>query len=497
MGSAARWSFLLALGGALLAATARADGVDVHAVPRAGVFVLGDQPLTPMGANDKLKYYGGSVISNVEVVAVFWTGNVKAQTQQQIGGFYTAITKSAYVDWLTEFDTLGLAGFVDGLPGSNQHIGRGTFAGTKTITPANTKTALTDAEVAAELVAQIQANNLPQPKLDAQGHVDTLYMIDFPPGYDVLLDGWHACQQYGAYHFTAKLAGKSVPYGVHPDCNYPWDTATAIHSHELVEAMTDPEVGLANQKVATARPISWVTLAPTAWDSLEIADVCQSQGYLKVAGYTVAKEWSNFAQACVVTIPICDGVLVPPACRPCNAFDSGSACGGAAPACALVGPKAGQCVTCTSAWAKACTGTTPVCDDATYECVGCVVSADCTTVEAPVCETATKTCRPCAKDHECPAGRVCDGAEAGPTPGQCVECTSDLQCGAKECALGTHTCVARPLPDAGAPDGGAAPPTDAGCACDTGGRAPSASGGWLFGIAALVGLRRRRRDARR
>jgi len=493
MGWAVTSAALLGLGLSLWTASARADGTVVQAPPRAGVFVLGDQPLHTMGANDKLKYYGGRVISNVEVVEVFWTSNVKLATQQQVGGFYTAITKSAYFDWLTEYDTLGSTGFVDLLPGSNQHIGRGTYAGARTITPTNAKTALTDAEVAAELSAQIQANNLPPPKLDAQGNVDTLYMIDFPPGYDVLLEGWHACQQYGAYHFTVTLDGKSVPYGVHPDCNYPWDTATAIHSHELIEAVTDPEVGLVDQKAATARPMSWVTLAPTAWDSQEIADVCQTMGYLKVAGYTVAKQWSNFAQACVATIPVCDGVAIPPACRPCNAFDSGNACEGTYPACATKGPKQGQCVTCTADAASACTGATPACDDASYTCVACVRSADCKTAAAPVCELTTKACRACAKDDECAPGKVCDLADAGPTAGQCVACTSDLQCGAKRCELATHTCVAPPPPDAGLASGGDPPPVDGGCSCDMGARTVNANGAWLFALTALAEVAHRRR----
>jgi MYXO-CTERM domain-containing protein len=485
-----------ALAGVLHGSNAHADTVRAGP-PRAGILTLGEGPIHPLGVNDKLKYYGGRVISNVQVVTVFWTSAVKQATQTQIGGFYDAIVKSAYFDWLVEFDTIGLKGYGDGLVGSEQHIGRGTYWGAVTITPANTKTALTDAEVAAELVAQIQANKLPQPKLDAQGNVDTLYMIDFPAGYDVLLEGWHACQQYGAYHFTAKLGGKGVPYGVHPECGYPWDTATAIHSHELIEAVTDPEVGFADQKAATARPIAWVTVAPTAWDSQEISDVCQNQGYLKVAGYTVAKQWSNYAAACVVTIPICDGKLVPPACRPCTTWDSGNACEGATPACATTGTKVGQCVTCTTAYAKGCTGATPVCDESAYTCVGCLKNGDCAAA-TPVCELATKTCRKCAADGECGVGKVCDLADASVSSGQCVECTSDAQCGAKRCDLTTHACVDRPVvADAGADGGSAAPAEDGGCSCRAapmgGTRAPLVGALALLGVAVL--RRRRRRSA--
>ena len=479
-----------AVAAVLVASAGTAHAEEVRFGHRPGVYLLGDGPTHVLGANDKLKYYGGRVISNVQVVAVFWTPQVRAETQQKIGGFYDVVTKSAHFDWLSEYDTIGKVGFVDGKPGSNQHIGRGTFAGAKTITPANTKKALTDAEVAAELVAQIQANVLPAPKLDAQGNVDTLYMIDFPTGYDIALDGMHACQQYGAYHFTTTLGGKSVPYGIHPDCNYGWDVVTAIHSHELVEAVTDAEVGLVDQKAAAARPIAWVTLATTAFDSQEIADICQTQPYAKVDGYTVAKEWSNFAQACVVSIPVCDGVLVPPACRPCNGYDSGNACTGATPACANSGPKVGQCVACTTAYSKACTGATPLCDESKYTCVGCLASVDCPAA-TPVCDA--KSCRTCRADGECAPGLVCDASDAGATAGRCVQCLTDAQCGARRCDLGTHTCIAGST-DAGTDGGGSAAADDSGCACGIG---PRSSGDGAL-LLALVGvcaaaMRRRRR----
>ena len=53
-------------------------------------------------------YYGGRVLSNVAIVAVFWTSNVDIDLQQEVGRFYTAIAASSYIDWLEEYDTLGL-----------------------------------------------------------------------------------------------------------------------------------------------------------------------------------------------------------------------------------------------------------------------------------------------------------------------------------------------------------------------------------------------------
>src|SRR5581483_10022800 len=134
-------------------------------------------------------------------------------------------------------------------------------------------------------------------------------------------------------------------------------------------------------------------------------------------GYVVQKVWSNYAQACVAQIPICDGVMMPPACRNCTVYDSGNAC---TDACALQGPKAGQCVKCTSQYPNACKDPTPACDDSTYTCVECVSDPDCKTTK-PICEN--KTCRGCKADAEC-APFLCDTGS-----GQCVQCKTNMDCG--------------------------------------------------------------------
>jgi MYXO-CTERM domain-containing protein len=483
-----RW--LLALALTLLPATASAQAI----------FRLdhGKLPTAPLAGD--LKYYGGRVISNVKIVEVAWGSSVDSNYMTQLQGFYTAIVTSPFVDWMTEYDTIGLDGFADLQPGSNQHIGRGSFVGSYVITPQNGSTTLTDADIQTELASQIASNALPAPALDSGGNVDSLYMIDFPAGTSITLLSLQSCSAFGAYHFTITYQGKSVPYGVHPNCGYSFDTSTIIHSHELAEAMTDTEVGLVetNTTDPSARPLAWVTLAATAWDSLEVADLCQGTS-ATVAGYKVQKVWSNYAQACVAEIPICDGVLVPPACRPCNDFDSGNACPGA---CATSGTKSGQCVTCTSKHPDACTGATPVCDDATYTCVGCVTSADCTTPATPVCDATSQTCRACQSDAECGGGGdagppgVCDLSADG-QQGQCVACNADAQCKTDEQCT-AHACVPKPPLDAGAEaeagdnDGG--PPPSTGCSCRVE-RAPTRSPlGLLLAALALVARRRRPRS---
>ncbi len=450
-----------------------------------------------------LVYYGGRVLSNVEIVQVGWTSGVDATYLQDLATFHQALVQTDYLDWLAEYDTIGKTGFVDGLPGSAQHIGRGTFKGSFVITPANVKTSLEDSEIGAELVAQIASGALPPPKLDAGGNVDSLYMIEFPAAITITLFGLQSCAQFGGYHSTTLKDGKSVPYAVIPDCGYDFGTDTFVHTHELVEAITDAEAGLvADFNAPTNRPIAWVAVANNFWEAPECADICQNTAD-EIAGYTVATNWSNFAGGCVARIPICDGTSQPPACRPCTTFDSGAGCNGATPACATAGPQAGQCVLCTAAAQSACTGATPVCDEATFTCVGCLESADCEDPGAPVCETTSKTCRPCASDAECATGH-CDLQEDA-QKGQCVACDSHADCNVDH-HCEAHECVADPTGTStggggsggsgGGGSGGSGGNAEAGCSC----RTPSSNGTsdarWaIAGLLFAAAWRRRSRHA--
>lgn len=449
----------------------------------------GKPPMSPLTSD--VKYFGGRVISNVRIVEVSWGSSVDTSYMTQLQGFYTAIVKSPFIDWMTEYDTIGLSSFTDLQPGTNQHIGRGTFDSAVVIVPANKSTTLTDQDIQTELMAQLAANNLPAPVLDSGGNVNSIYMVDFPQGTSISLVGLQSCSSFGAYHGTFTYQKNSVPYGVHPYCGYSFDTSTLIHSHELAEAITDMEVGLVEYNTTNlcARPLAWTTLAQTAWASQETGDLCEGTND-KVANYTVQKIWSNYAQACVSHIPICDGVLVPPACRPCNAFDSGQAC---TSACALSGTKVGQCVTCTSKYPAACAGPTPVCDDASYTCVACVENKDCTDYAKPICEASTHTCRACTADADCGGGGDA-GTDAGASQvcdvpsGKCVACNTDAQCKTNETCT-AHACVPKILDAGNANDAGDNEgQTNSGCSCDTTGGRQSPP--WLLFLVALGVLHR-------
>jgi hypothetical protein len=450
-------------------------------------------------------FYGGRVISNANVVAVFWTSAVSAQIQSTMPLFYPAILNSPYMDWLTEYDTIGKTG-QDGQPAASpQHIGRGTFGGAKTITPSNPATTLTADEIGTELAAQIAKGALPAPKLDANGNVDSLYMIEFPSGYTISLLGSYSCQAYCAFHWTTSVNGKSVPFGVHPDiadcpsaCFGTTDAVTTIHSHELMEAVTDAEAGLANLMGGPVRPLAW-TGATGA--NAEVGDLCWHyfQGdHGPMAGYTVQQIWSNYANGCVYQIPICTGMVTPPQCRTCNKYDDNAACSGMTPACATTGTNMGKCVACTTTNPKACTAMTPVCDDTTNSCVQCLKNTDCKST-APVCNVMTHTCRGCQTNAECATGTYCD-TTSDPLKGQCVACNVDTQCPTGDlCSLETHTCQPKPppQPEGGAGDDGGNDFTGSssggcGCAVVGGDAAPVGVLAFGFGVALTRLLRRRR-----
>jgi hypothetical protein len=142
---------------------------------------------------------------------------------------------------------------------------------------------------------------------------DTLYMMYFPVGIDPLLNyaggQEHSCAAamggvFCAYHSSFLIGQQIVRYGVMPDANAgqcagfcganptPFENMTDVSSHELIEAVTDPDDNTA-----------WVD---PKMGCGEIGDICATNTAAEVgavAGFTVQKEWSNKLNACVVSNP--------------------------------------------------------------------------------------------------------------------------------------------------------------------------------------------------
>jgi len=149
---------------------------------------------------------------------------------------------------------------------------------------------------------------------DAAGNNNTYYAVFFPHGKTIASsDGTRSCVSGGfcAYHSTIANAGNQgeVYYGVHPDvqsgsgCDVGCGNGTmfanqqSVASHELVETITDPEIGRATR---IGPPIAWYDAT-----NGEIGDICNGQEATVVGNdgvtYTVQKEFSNAANDCIAT----------------------------------------------------------------------------------------------------------------------------------------------------------------------------------------------------
>jgi hypothetical protein len=235
----------------------------------------------------KLTYYGGPIIQNPNVIPVYWNSSVA--NQATLNAFYAAITTGTYVTFLSQYDTTS----------PKQTIGNGT-RGTPYV-DSETATNVTDAQVQTELNRLFASGALPAP------NNNNLYMVHFPAGVSITDSGGNkSCVVFCAYHGTYVYNGQDVYYGIIPDLGSGGcqrgcggstvvNNTTSVVSHEYTEAVTDPAVGLAT---VYGPPLGWYN------SSLgEIGDICNGQQTTAVLGdgktYTVQKEFSNSAGACV------------------------------------------------------------------------------------------------------------------------------------------------------------------------------------------------------
>src|SRR5262249_20132514 len=130
---------------------------------------------------------------------VFWKSTVNNQTQ--LNNFYSAVTRSAYFTWLTEYNTTS----------PRQTIGFGSLARSVVDSGSPTSSRISDAQIQAEISRLIGAGTVPAP--DA----NTLYMVHFPAGVTITQGGSTSCVQFCAYHGTFRRNNINVYYGVIPD----------------------------------------------------------------------------------------------------------------------------------------------------------------------------------------------------------------------------------------------------------------------------------------
>ena len=436
--------------------------------------------VTPQCNSPKLAYFGGPIVQSPVIVAVFWNSAVNSQLTAPttgVGQFYADVTQSAYWSWLQEYNTVGLTG------GTEQAILPGSYGGAFTLTPSKCPASttggctLSDAQVQAELTAQINSKVLPAPVLDCTNNSNTIYMIHFPP--NITVDGpggaGKSCVAFCAYHNTGTFGTAKTPliYGVLMD-NFtgPCKTgcaadATAMEattdnaSHELVEAVTDPDIGLDTQG-GYAKPAGW---GDNSNQCGEIADICAANvagDTITVSGrtWTVQELWSNKQGKCTSTgpdLPVCSGTTLTN-CRKCSCGDNGNACSGATSVCettstnVLFGaceqststndtcPSRGACQQSTTpAQDDICPSCKPAttcptgqnCGTASDGCGGMIACGTCTTPETCGGGGVANQCgSSCVPATTCPAGQNCGTASDG-CGGMiaCGTCTAPATCG--------------------------------------------------------------------
>lgn len=243
-----------------------------------------------------LQYYGGKVIPSAHVYAIYW-GNAGSY-QPQLDSFLQTLLPGSYFQWLGEYAT------------STQAPGAGSFVRSIVDTNVPAGGTVDDSQVRTELANLVAAGTLPAPD------GNSLYFFFFPSGTNVSSSdgGGASCTAFCGYHDTFTSGSDEFYYGVLPDpatCGASCDNQggnyfadlTAVTTHELTEAITDPEVGLAIQ--ASAQNGGTYPVFPNGWTSAsgEIGDLCAWQD-TTVAGYNVQLEWSNAQGACVASGPL-------------------------------------------------------------------------------------------------------------------------------------------------------------------------------------------------
>jgi hypothetical protein len=151
-------------------------------------------------------------------------------------------------------------------------------------------------------------------------------------------------------------------------------TPCGVGNEDACTDPTDPSGSSSGSSSTTGEPSS-TTQEETGTDTVDPT--------------TTGPECSDNTECMDPALPFC----IDDACAPCSAsveVTPDEACSGldeATPLCVD-----DSCVQCTGADASACSGTTPLCDDASNTCVACSFHEECQDIGSPACNLATGAC---------------------------------------------------------------------------------------------------------
>lgn len=226
------------LAGALLAAA----GFGAVTLPAQAAPVFFNHPDCGTSCVVDMQYYGGPVMTGSTDIFIIWYGNWGADTSQTIlPSFFGSLTGSDYMNIALLYDngagtkvsnTINFGGAIN-VPASATY-------GITSVSDANIAKLVTDAQGSAALPTESNA----------------IYFVYTAPGIrqeeDTVACGWHSNTGSTKYSWVSPDPGCDFLGGV--TGNVYADALTETSSHEMFEALTDPNVGDA---LFLGPPLGW------------------------------------------------------------------------------------------------------------------------------------------------------------------------------------------------------------------------------------------------
>jgi hypothetical protein len=220
---------------------------------------------------------GGPVMHEVRIVPVYWQGDAGA----------TAVTT-----WLQQFAASSYYALMTAEYGVTGPL---EIASPVTLAVA-APTTTTDATIQELIASHLDGSDPAWGPVDAATIARSIYMVHFPHTTSGTGPQGQASCGFGGYHHAFGFSGGHVIYAPVYDCPGTQNAApTAVFGHEIVEAVTDPLVGVTP---------AFNQLAPKfrAWEiekGAEVGDMCEGDpsAYVTPAGFAnrMQRTWSNAA----------------------------------------------------------------------------------------------------------------------------------------------------------------------------------------------------------
>ncbi len=230
-------------------------------------------------------FNGGRVLTAPKIVTVTFGADSQRALVEQLGD---TLTSSTWWDAVR-------AGYCAPQASANC-VGKGTGGGHVNFPTTGLPTSFTDSArggpstIQEFLQQHINDGSLPAPT------DQTIYAVYLPAGVSITVDADASCQVFLGYHNTLSVtpeAGAAIPvaYTIVPRCNSSTTNTTLSASHELIEAATDPDVGL--------NSVGYYMLNRTwAFGGGEVGDLCvdvtnAGGDHYNESGLIVQRSWSN------------------------------------------------------------------------------------------------------------------------------------------------------------------------------------------------------------